>query len=346
MKNRINRLIKILKKKDLDACFSSNQANIRYLTGIKEIEGWLLFTKAKELFFFTSPIYAKTINNLSNLKLIVIKSDLIKTLLKEAKKLKLKKIGFSGKDLTFNLYQKLSTNLAKEQIELLPTNLLIENLRIQKDKKELNLIKKATSVSLEAFDYIEEISRQNMTEKDLSIEIERFLKIKSDNKIAFPAIVASGKNTVFPHHKPEAVAINDFFLSDLGAMHCGYCSDLTRIFFWGKMPSLFQKIYDTIKKAQDAAIKKIRPGRKASDVDKAARDIIDKSGFGKYFIHGLGHGVGLEVHEPPYLKPGSNAILKENMVVTIEPGIYYKNQLGVRIEDMAIVKPNKCEVIS
>ncbi|MCF7888365.1 MAG: M24 family metallopeptidase, partial [Candidatus Omnitrophica bacterium] len=211
---------------------------------------------------------------------------------------------------------------------------------------EIKLIKKAATVSLEAFDYAEEIFSQTMTEKDLAIEIERFLKIKSDNKIAFPPIVASGKNTLFAHHHPRETLINNFFLIDLGAIHCGYCADLTRIFFWSKMPSLFQKIHKTIKKAHDTAISKIKEGRKASEIDKTARAIIEKSGFGKYFIHGLGHGVGLEVHEPPYLRPGQDDVLKEGMVVTIEPGIYYKNYFGIRLENMVVVKSNSCEVIS
>ncbi len=185
-----------------------------------------------------------------------------------------------------------------------------------------------------------------MTEKDLSIEAERFLRLKSDNKTAFPVIVASGKNTAFAHHRPKETRIDKFFLIDLGARHYGYCADLTRVFVWGKMPSRFQKAYAAIKKAKDAAISKIKEGVKACEVDKAARDVIEKNGFGKYFLHGLGHGVGLRVHEPPYLKPDCDEILKEGMVITIEPGIYYKDHFGIRTEDMVVVKSGKGELIS
>lgn len=346
MKNRIISLAKSIKDKGLDAYLSSSPANLKYLAKIDQGEGWLLITKNKKITFFTNQIYAKTISPAAKLKVITIKNFLTKAIAKEAKKLKLKKIGFSGKNLNFTNYQKLSEKLAEQKIKLISTNSLIKNLRMIKEKKEINLIKKSTSISLEAFTYIKEIFRQGMTEKDVSIEIERFLKIKSDNKIAFEPIVAAGKNTVFPHHRAKQTKINNFFLTDLGAMYYGYCSDLTRIFFWGKMPSLFQKIYSTIKKAQSAAIKKIKVGRKASEIDKAARTVIEKSGFGKYFVHGLGHGVGLEVHEPPYLKPGCDTILKENMIITIEPGIYYKNQFGIRQEEMVIIKSKKAEVIS
>ncbi|MCF7870542.1 MAG: Xaa-Pro peptidase family protein [Candidatus Omnitrophica bacterium] len=346
MKKRIRNLAKIINKKKLDGFLTKNQANIRYLTGLEQPEGWLLCSRNQELIFFTNPISPKPIKDKSYLKTIIVKNSFFKQISLSAKKIKLKKIGFSGNDLSLNCYQKLKDSLNIKKIDLVSGGALIEKLRMRKDKKEIKLIKKAASFSLEAFDYAKEIFSQTMTEKDLSIEIERFLKIKADNQIAFPIIVASGKNSIFTHHNPKETLINNYFLIDLGAMHYGYCADLTRIFFWGKMPPLFQKAYNTIKKAQAAAISRIKEGKKASDIDKAARDVISKNGFGKYFTHGLGHGVGLEVHEPPYLKPGQNEILKEGMVVTIEPGIYYKNQFGIRLENMVIVKAKKAEVIA
>ncbi|MCF7869834.1 MAG: Xaa-Pro peptidase family protein [Candidatus Omnitrophica bacterium] len=346
MKKRINGLLQTFKKNNLDGFITKNTANLNYLAGINEAEGWLLITADKKLVFFTSPIYAKVKSELSCLQVIAVKSDFSKKLAYTAKKLKLKKIGFSKQKISLAVYQKINETLNSKNIDFIPNKPLITNLRVRKDKSEIKLIKKAAAVSLEAFDYSEEIFSQTMTEKDLAIEIERFLKIKSDNKIAFPAIVASGKNTLFAHYRPGETLINDFFLIDLGAIHCGYCADLTRIFFWGKMPSLFQKIHKTIKKAHNTAISKIKEGKKASEIDKVARDIIEKSGFGKYFIHGLGHGIGLEVHEPPYLGPNQDDILTEGMVVTIEPGIYYKNHFGIRLENMVVVKSNSCEVIS
>ncbi|MCF7887572.1 MAG: Xaa-Pro peptidase family protein [Candidatus Omnitrophica bacterium] len=346
MKKRINNLLQAFKKDNLDGFITKNTANLCYLTGIDEAEGWLLITADKKLVLFTSPIYAKIKSESSCLQVIVVKSDFSKKLAHTVKKLKLKRIGFSKQKINLTIYQKINKAFSSKNIDFISSKPLIANLRMRKDKNEIKLIKKAASLSLEAFDYIKEIFSQTMTEKDLAIEAERFLKIKSDNKIAFPIIVASGKNTLFAHHRPKETSINNFFLIDLGAMHCGYCADLTRIFFWGKMPSLFQKIHNTIKKAHNTAISKIKEGRKASEIDKVARDIIEKNGFGKYFIHGLGHGVGLEVHEPPYLRPNQDDILTEGMIVTIEPGIYYKNYFGIRLENMVVVKSNSCEVIS
>jgi len=216
-----------------------------------------------------------------------------------------------------------------------------------KDKSELTCIKKSIQISNEAFEFAEEIFNQEMSEKDLSIEIEKFLRLKGDNLIAFPAIVASGKNTVFPHHQSgDKKLSNEFFLIDLGSKYYGYCADLTRVFFGSKMPLLLRKIYDTVRKAQQESIKKIRDGAKASEIDKIAREIVDKKGWSKYFGHGLGHGVGLCVHEPPMLGPNCNEILKEGMVITVEPAIYFENKFGIRLEEMVLVKQRKGEVLS
>jgi len=220
-------------------------------------------------------------------------------------------------------------------------------LRMIKDKKELALIKKSAQITQEAFHFINEVFDETMTEKDLTIEVEKFLRLRGDDQIAFKPIVASGKNTVFPHHLPNNKMIGkEFFLIDLGSKHCGYCADLTRVFFWGKMPLLFKKIYDTVILAQELAIKSIKDGVKASQVDKIARQIIVKKGYGKYFGHGLGHGIGLSVHEPPFLVPGNNQVLKEGMVVTVEPAIYFKDKYGIRTEEMVLVKKNKGELLS
>ena len=216
-----------------------------------------------------------------------------------------------------------------------------------KSNRELSCIRHSIHISEEAFELVREIYDPGMSEKDLSIEIERFLRYKGDNETAFPPIVASGKNTVFPHHRPQNEKLTaNFSLIDLGSKYYGYCADLTRMFFWGRMPLLWKKIYDTVRKAQSLSIKKIKDGVKASEVDNVAREFIDKKGWGKYFGHGLGHGVGLSVHEPPVLGPNCNQILKEGMVITIEPAIYLKDKFGIRLEEMVLVKNGKGEILS
>jgi len=216
-----------------------------------------------------------------------------------------------------------------------------------KDREELSLIKKSGQISQEAFSFIREAFDPGMTEKDLSVEIEKFLRLKADNDLAFSPIVASGKNSVFCHHPAQDTVIGaKNLLIDLGSRYYGYCADLTRVFFWGKMPFLFKKILGIVKKAQELGIKKIKDGARACEVDKAARDFIDKKGYGKYFGHGLGHGLGLNVHELPVVGPKSNETLKQGMVITVEPAIYLTNKFGIRIEDMVLVKKNKGEILN
>jgi Xaa-Pro aminopeptidase len=208
-----------------------------------------------------------------------------------------------------------------------------------KSLEEIRCIKKAISITLQGFEYAQEIYDQMSTEKALAIELERFLKIKGDRHIAFSPIVACGIHSTYPHHEPREIKLNKkYFLIDLGSKYCGYCADLTRVFFWGKMPPLFNKIYSTVQKAHEKAFKSVKSGVSAKSVDKAARDVVEKAGLGKHFVHGTGHGVGLSVHEPPFLNRYNEERLEEGMVLTLEPAIYLPGKFGVRIEDMVCVK--------
>jgi len=346
-KQKVKACIRRLADLDCDAFLISNPVNITYLTGVFGLKGHLLLTSRGELTYFTNFLYLQRAKKIKQWKTIVSNSDVFGPIAKKIKQLKCKLVGFEAENLSFLNYKTISRILLREGIKLLETRDFIEKQRMIKSNKEIVLIKKSIQISEETFEFVKEIFDEKMSEKDLSIEIEKFLRLKGDNEIAFNTIVASGKNTVFPHHSPGSDIIGqNFFLIDLGSKYHGYCADLTRVFFWSKMPILFRKIYDTVRKAHDLSIKKIKEGAKSSDIDKTAREFIDKKGWGKYFGHGLGHGVGLSVHEPPRLYPNSQEILKEGMVVTIEPAIYFQNKFGVRMENMVLVKQKKGEVLS
>lgn len=347
MKSKIKNLIKELKKLSCDSLLVSNPQSLFYLTGINHIDGYIILGSNGEYTFFTSALNEKAVKKLIHSKIIIISGYVSDKIVKEIKRLKFKKIGFEAKYLEYIKYKNFKEKLDNENIEFIETFDLIQKSNMIKTKEQIKLIKKSVSISAETFEYINEIFTPEMTEKDLTIEIERFLRIKGDNDIAFNTIVASGKNSVFPHHQPTSEQIGkNHCLIDLGSKYKGYCADLTRLFFCSKMPNLFKKIYNTVKKAQDLSINKIKDGVTAGEIDKAARDYITKQGLGKYFIHGLGHGVGLSVHEPPYIQPNNKQVLKEGMVITIEPGIYFKNIFGIRLEDMVLVKRTKGEILS
>lgn len=349
MKQRIKSCAQLLEEQGFDCLIVSKPENITYLTGCKQPDGYLVLSTDQKLTYFTNFIHMKTSQQIKTWKLIIYnnKHNIFEVVSDELKKLKYKKVAFEGKHLPFLEYKALNQGLKDHCILLCETRDLIEALRMVKDKNELALIRKSAQITKEAFEFIAEIFDEAMCEKDLSIEAERFLRLKGDDQIAFKPIVASGKNTVFPHHLPDNTIIgNEFFLIDLGSKYYEYCADLTRVFFWGKMPLLFRKIYDTVVRAQELAVKSIKDGIKASQVDNVARQAIEKKGYGKYFGHGLGHGIGLSVHEPPFLVPGNDQVLKEGMVVTVEPAIYFKDKFGIRVEDMVLVRKNKGEVLN
>ena len=349
MKKRISECISKLKKLNLDAILIADPINIAYLTGFRATDGYLLLIQDERLAYFTNFLYKEAAKKIKGWELIVSsnKHNIFTLIAEKIKKLDLRTLGFEAKKLPLLEYKTINGYLSAAAIDFIETKDLVEEVRMVKDKQEITYIKKSIQISKEAFEFVKEIFDPAMSEKDLSIEIERFLCLKGDGELAFPSIVASSKNTAFPHHRSgDKKLSNEIFLIDLGSKYCGYCADLTRVFFWGKMPLLLRKIYDTVRKAQELSIKKIRDGIRASEVDEVARKIIDKKGWGKYFGHGLGHGVGLCVHEPPMIGPNCNQVLKEGMVVTIEPAIYFKSKFGVRLEEMVLVKKKKGEVLS
>ena len=347
MANNLSACVKEIKKESLDAILVSDPINITYLTSFKNPEGYLLITVDGKLIYFTSPLYKEEVKSIKSWKAVISVVNIFNDIKEAAVKLKLKSVGFESKHLPFLEHKKIKELFAAHDIYLIETTDFIKRFRVIKKPHEISLMRKAARVSLEALEYAEQIYDVRKSEKSLQIEIERFLRLKADDEIAFSPIVAAGKNSCLPHHKSGSDKLNSkICLIDLGSKHYGYCADLTRVFFWGKMPPYFKRIYNTVLKAKNLSIKKIKDGVRACDVDKAARDFIEKQGYGKYFTHGVGHGIGLSVHEPPFLNRFNTQRLKEGMVVTIEPAVYLSGKFGIRLEDMVLVKKNKAEILS
>jgi len=348
MKSRIEKCVVRLKALSLDGVVLSNPVNISYLSGFREADGYLLLSREGELTYFTNFIYEYEAKDLDLWKVVVARGNIFKELSDTIKDLHLRRVGFEAKNIPYLEYSKIKQYLIAGGIELCETIDLLEKIRVIKEPGEISLIKKAASISEEAFNFIVEIRDRTMTEKQLNLEIEKFLRIRGSNSIAFPVVVASGANSALPHHVArEGKRLSEnFFLIDLGAKYYEYCADLTRVFTWGKITPFFKRIYDIVRKAQDLSIKKIKDGVKVKEVDNAARSFIEEKGYGQFFGHGTGHGVGLEVHEIPFVGPRSEEILREGMVITIEPAIYLKGKFGIRIEDMVLVGKNKGEVLS
>ncbi|MEI8350377.1 MAG: Xaa-Pro peptidase family protein [Candidatus Omnitrophota bacterium] len=343
----LSQCVEAMRKYGLNGLLISNPLNITYLTGFRQAEGYLLITQDARLIYFTNFIYEYEARKHKIWTTKVSRGNMFKLIAQETNRCGLTCVGFEAKHLPFLEEAKIKEYLSDFAIDLVQTIDIVEGIRVVKNRQEIACIQKSVAVSLQAFEFVKEIYDQSTSEKILASEIEKFLTVQGDGQVAFPTIVACGKNSALAHHIPGADRLNSkCFLIDLGARYCGYCADLTRVFFWDKMPLLFRRVYDVVRKAQELSIQKIKDGVRARDVDKIARTFIDKKGFGKYFGHGLGHGIGLEVHEAPFLNAHSETILKDGMVVTVEPAIYLDGKFGVRIEDVVLVTKNGRKVLS
>ena len=234
----------------------------------------------------------------------------------------------------------------EERLELI--NSLIRELRSVKDTEEIMLIREACRLAGVGMQTAKEIISVGLKEKDAAAEIEYAMRKAGSDGTAFETIVASGANSAYPHgsNLERTICEGDFVVVDLGATYKFYRSDITRTFIASKATYNQSIIYDAVKLAHEKALEAIKPQVVASEVDRAARRVVEEAGFGEFFVHNLGHGVGLEVHEAPILSPDSKDILAEGNIVTDEPGIYVPGLGGVRIEDTVLVTKNGAEILT
>lgn len=343
----VSLLKKRLKKENLDAVLISNPANVSYLSNFTGDESYLLITHKKDFFITDSRYEEQAKKEANGFQIFVVGEtnhfDLIAGLIE---KNKLKKTGFEAKHITYGEVSKIRDRL--KAVEFVPTYGLTEDMRVIKTQAEISLIKKAIRINILSLESVAKQIKPGEKEKDLAALLEYQMRKQGADKPAFETIVLSGKRASMPHGRPSGSLIrnNQSVLVDSGACFKGYNSDLTRAFFLGKIPSVIKKIYHIVSTAQETAIKAVKPGIEAKRIDSAARDYIKTKGFGRYFGHSLGHGVGREVHEAPSVSSKSKDILKPGMVFTIEPAIYLSGAGGVRLEEMVLVTNNGCEVIS
>lgn len=342
---RADRIRTALRQQRIPALLVSDPDNIFYALGLKRIEGYLFISQDQSV-FFTDGRYTTEVKRTipAGVRVAEITGDFIETFKLYLKKHPVKNVGIESKRMTLAAYQRLTAQITDTVVA---TTDIIETLRQVKDKQEIAAIRKATQATLSCFAYAEELlASHHFTEYGLALELERFLRLKSE-AIAFPPIVACGASSAEPHHTPLKRPVNSdsVILIDMGGVREGYCSDLTRVFIKDRIARV-QKIIDIVRKAKDLAIKKVRAGALIADIDKAARNYIESQGYGKNFCHSTGHGIGIHVHEQPSISSRSTGYLKENMVFTIEPAIYLSGRFGIRLEDVVLVTKSGCEVLS
>ena len=343
----ISKLIEKIPLKASEAALVSSSVNRRYLSGFKSSEG-LIFTTPDESYFFVDFRYYEAAKKQIKGLHVILSSDFKADLLKIARKHRVKTVLIENDGITLSEALKIEKWLKEGHIALNKQNVLdktLYSLRAEKTPLEIKNIKTAQKIAENAFKQFLPQIKPGVTEKKLAFELEFLLRKEGAEAAAFDLIVASGKNSAVPHAEPsdKVIEMGDFVTVDMGAVHKGYHSDMTRTVAVRQVSEEQLQVYNTVLAAQKMAINAVRPGASCREIDAIARNFISERGYGNYFGHALGHGVGLEIHEKPFLSKRTEDVLRSGMVITIEPGIYLANRFGVRIEDMLLVADDGCE---
>jgi Xaa-Pro aminopeptidase len=334
---------------ELDAVLITNPINRRYLSGFTGSAGTLMITQERALLATDFRYYERVDREAPGFELVKLAttfSDQLPTLIDEVG---CHRLGFEGMHVTYLLYEELQRAVA-EKAELVATSDLVEALRLIKNQGERAKLRRAAKLTDAAYTHIAQFMQPGMTERELAWELERFMRRNGAENVAFPIIVGSGPNGAMPHATPSdrPIEVGDPVVMDFGALVDGYHADLTRTVVLGKASERYLEVYQLVFQAQQAALEGIRASITGQEADALARNVIKQAEFGPFFGHSLGHGVGLDIHEGPWLshQPRGKNMLEPGMVVTVEPGIYLSGEFGVRIEDLVIVHQDGVELLS
>jgi Xaa-Pro aminopeptidase len=347
MNAKIKRICAQLKKEHLDGLILTSPANISYLTDYPSRDSYLIISARQSVYLTDSRYTEEAKSRLKGVAVKDINGSLLKGINQVCRQLRLTCLGFEERNLSFRQYNQIRKELP-DILDLVPTYGLVENLRQVKSVIEVGKIKQATRIAVQAFSFIQGHLKPGIKEIEVAGELERFIRYQGASGSSFNIIVASGPNSAYPHHitSERKLKANEPVLVDFGVDYCHYKSDLTRVFFLGKIDILAGKVYRIVRQAQELAIKAIKPGKTCGEIDGIARSYIASKGYGRFFGHGLGHGVGLEIHEGPQIGRGQNTRLAPGMVFTVEPAIYLPRKFGIRLEDMVLVTKKGSEVLS
>lgn len=340
---RILDLQLILKEKQLDAIVLARPLEIDFLTGYF-MDGVLMLITRQEAFAFMP----KMLFDDFRAKVPFVRSEhsdkIREALMSKKTELGLKKAVFEPETENY-LRGKYWKDNGFEECQGLTAG-----LRLCKEGEEIEMLRKSCRIASKAFEQLVPTIKTGETEIEVSNRLDNLMRSMGAKGPSFDLIVAFGQNGALPHHvtSERKLKDNEPILIDFGCVYKGYCSDITRTFFHGTPNDEYRKVYDIVLKAHDEGLKALKPGLSAVKADKICRDIISDAGYGQYFIHSTGHGVGLEIHEAPSLNPRADekCLLKKGMAVTIEPGIYLLGKFGVRIEDTALITESGCEALT
>lgn len=347
--SRRQKLLAEVRKQGLASLLITNETNVRYLTGFTGDSTYLLLTAEHAILLSDSRYTTQIAEECSGLEVVIRPhtQKMHEATAKVIKKAKLAQVGFESGVVTVEMFEAWQKESPATDFASCPG--LVEDLRMIKDADEIAEIRTAVRFAEKGFATLRATLRPDLTELEVAHDLEHAMRKFGSPGVSFPPIVGVGPRGALPHGRPSSMKISeaDSVLIDWGANSPGgYKSDLTRILVTGKVSAKLEKVYGVVLTAQRLGIAAIRPGVKGCEVDAVARQHIEQAGFGKFFGHSLGHGIGLNIHEGPRLAAISETVLKPGMVVTVEPGIYLPNVLGVRIEDDILVTKDGCEVLT
>lgn len=344
--SRLTKLRHTFKKLKCDAFCVSHGTNVKYLTGFSGTSGMAIITPDAAYFLTDFRYQSQAAQQVpKEYSVVIAKRGLWKEAAKVLKASGAKNIGFEAEHTSVAAHEEIQEFF--KPLQTVSTSKAIENLRLVKDADEMEILRHAIKIADDTFDYICGVLRPGISEIEVASEIENYMKSQGASGTSFDTIVASGVRSALPHGvaSSKVLAHGEMVTIDMGARFNGYCSDMTRTVCLGKPTSEQQKIYEIVWRAQRLAAAEFRPGLSCKAADKIARDYISEAGYGEYFGHGLGHGVGMDIHENPRVSFLGKGKLQVGNVVSCEPGIYLENWGGVRIEDLILITPDGGEIL-
>lgn len=333
---KLERLREQLEEHEIDALLITNPYNRRYMTGFTGTAGAAIVSKDDAVFITDFRYMEQARNQIAGFRIVQHSTTLIQEVSNQAAAMKLQSLGFEKDDMSYGQYEVYNQAFSGK---LTPVAGMVEKLRMVKAPEEIEILKQAAAIADAAFVYICSVIRPGKSELEIANELEFFMRKQGAASSSFDTIVASGKRGALPHGvaSDKVIEVGDFVTLDYGALFNGYISDITRTVAVGQPSIKLLEIYEVTLAAQLLALEQIRPGMTGIEADAIARNYIKSKGYGDAFGHSTGHGIGMEVHEAPLLSFRSETVLKPNMTVTVEPGIYLPGIGGVRIEDDIVI---------
>jgi len=338
---------KTIEAEELDGFAITHPANVRYMCGFTGSNGLLLFLGGRCTFFTDGRYTQQAREQVGGARIVVAKGPLLAAAAKAIGEGQTKAIGFEADHTTVATANEMR-RLFRRKVSWKPTTGLVMRQRIVKDAAELHIIHKAVRTGAEVYEHALEKLHAGVAESAIAAELELAARHAGAEGMSFETIVAAGKRSALPHGvaSQRPIPRHGFVVIDSGVVVHGYCSDMTRTVHVGRASREERRWYAAVLEAQLTAIAAVKPGVTAGDVDHAAREVLRRAKLDKFFTHSTGHGVGLEIHEPPRLGTGQTEQVQAGMVITIEPGVYLPGKGGIRIEDMVVVTAKGCEVLT